>query len=66
MQNTKRAPHEQILSIVLAFWQARAFAVATSLVVPDLLVDGPCMWTSLRAEPKSTPRHFFVSGRWIA
>ena len=29
MQNTKPASHEQILSIVVGFWQARALAVAT-------------------------------------
>jgi hypothetical protein len=58
MQNTKPAPHEQIISIVPGFWQARALAVATELGLPDLLVDYPCMWTSLGAEPKPTPRHF--------
>ena len=31
MQNTKPAPHEQIFSAVLGFWQARALAVATEL-----------------------------------
>ena len=41
MQNTKLAPQEQILSIVLGFWQARALAVATELGVPDLLANGP-------------------------
>ncbi|HWZ59276.1 MAG TPA: methyltransferase [Gemmatimonadaceae bacterium] len=35
------APHEQILSIVLGFWQARALAVATELGIPDLLADRP-------------------------
>jgi O-methyltransferase domain/Dimerisation domain len=41
MQNTKPAPQEQILPIVLGFWQARALAVATELGVPDLLAEGP-------------------------
>jgi hypothetical protein len=41
MPNTKPAPQEQILSIVLGFWQARALAVATELGLPDLLADGP-------------------------
>jgi hypothetical protein len=41
MQNTKPAPHEQIFSIVLGFWQARALAVATELGLPDLLAEGP-------------------------
>jgi len=31
MPNTKPAPQEQILPIVLGFWQARALAVATDL-----------------------------------
>ena len=41
MPNTKPAPQEQILSIVLGFWQARALAVATELGLPDLLAEGP-------------------------
>jgi O-methyltransferase domain/Dimerisation domain len=41
MQNTKLAPQEQILPIVLGFWQARALAVATELGLPDLLAEGP-------------------------
>src|SRR5215471_7603965 len=41
MQNTKSAPNEQIFSIVLGFWQARALAVATQLGLSDLLAEGP-------------------------
>jgi hypothetical protein len=41
MPNTKPAPQEQILSIVLGFWQARALAVATELGLPELLAEGP-------------------------
>jgi hypothetical protein len=41
MQNTKAAPQEQILSMVLGYWQARALAVATELGLPDLLAEGP-------------------------
>jgi hypothetical protein len=41
MQNTNPAPHEQIFSTVLGFWQARALAVAAELSVPDHLAEGP-------------------------
>ena len=40
MQNTNPAPQEQILPIVLGFWQARALAVATELGLADLLAEG--------------------------
>ena len=39
--SSKAAPPEQILLIVLGYWQARALAVATELGVPDLLAQGP-------------------------
>jgi len=39
MQSTTPTPHEQILSIVLGFWQARAIAVATKLGLPDLVAE---------------------------
>lgn len=38
---TSLAPHEQILSIIMGFWQSRALAVATELELADLLADGP-------------------------
>jgi hypothetical protein len=41
MQNTNVAPHEQILSVILGFWQAHALGVATKLGVPDFLAEGP-------------------------
>jgi hypothetical protein len=40
MQNTKPAPHEQILSLILGSWQARALALATELGLSDLLAAG--------------------------
>jgi hypothetical protein len=39
--DAKRAPHEQILSIVQGFWQARALAVATELGLAEFLAAGP-------------------------
>jgi hypothetical protein len=39
--SNKAAPQEQILPIVLGYWQARAFAATTELGVPDLLTQGP-------------------------
>lgn len=39
--SNKPAPEEQILPLVMGFWQARALAVATELGLPDLLAAGP-------------------------
>jgi hypothetical protein len=41
MQNAISAPQEQILPIVMGFWQARALAVATELGLPEFLAEGP-------------------------
>lgn len=41
IQNIRPAPHEQILSIVLGYWQANALGVATRLGLADLLATGP-------------------------
>ena len=59
MQNTKPAPHEQILSIVLGFWQARALAVATELDLPDLLADGPLHVDELASRTKTNVSALF-------
>jgi hypothetical protein len=59
MQNTKRAPHEQILSIVLGFWQARALAVATELGLPDLLAEGPLHVDELASRTKTNASALF-------
>ena len=59
MQNTKPAPHEQILSIVLGFWQARALAVATELGVPDLLAEGPLHVDELASRTKTNASALF-------
>jgi hypothetical protein len=47
MPLTKPAPHEQIMSILLGHWQARALAVATELGLADLLAEGPLPVTEL-------------------
>jgi Dimerisation domain len=39
--SNKPAPEEQILPLVMGFWQARALAVATELGLSDLLAEGP-------------------------
>ena len=49
MQNTTAAPHEQVFSRVLGFWQARALVVATEIGVPDLLAEGPLYVDELAA-----------------
>jgi len=59
MQNTKPAPQEQIFSIVLGFWQARALAVATELGLPDLLADGPLHIDELTRRTKTNASALF-------
>ena len=59
MQNTKPAPQEQIFSIVLGFWQARALAVATELGLPDLLVAGPLHVDECASRTKTNPSALF-------
>ena len=59
MQNTKPAPHEQILSIVLGFWQARALAVATDLGLPDILAEGPLHVDELASRTKTNVSALF-------
>jgi hypothetical protein len=57
MQNT--APHEQILSILLGFWQARALAVATELDLPDLLAEAPLHVDELASRTKTNASALF-------
>jgi len=57
MQNT--APHEQIFSIVLGFWQARALTVATELGLPDLLAEGPLHVDELASRTKTNASALF-------
>jgi predicted Rossmann fold nucleotide-binding protein DprA/Smf involved in DNA uptake len=59
MQNTKPAPHEQIFSTVLGFWQARALAVATELGVLDLLAEGPVHVDDLASRTKTNASALF-------
>ncbi|WP_158944376.1 methyltransferase [Granulicella sp. S190] len=41
MQSTTPSPQEQILSIILGFWQARSLALVTELHIAEHLADGP-------------------------
>jgi hypothetical protein len=59
MQNTKSAPNEQIFSIVLGFWQARALAVATELGLSDLLAEGPLHVDELASRTKTNASALF-------
>jgi len=59
MQNKKSAPNEQIFSIVLGFWQARALAVATELGLPDLLAEGPLHVDELASRTKTNASALF-------
>ena len=66
MQNTKPAPHEQILSIVLGFWQARALAVATELGLPDHLAAGALDVDELASRTKTNASALFRLLRALA
>lgn len=59
MQNTNVAPQEQILPIVLGFWQSRALAVATKLGLADLLAEGPLDVDELAKRTKTNPPALF-------
>ena len=59
MKNITPAPHEQIFSIVLGFWQARALAVATELGVPDLLAEGALPVDELARRTKTNASALF-------
>lgn len=59
MKNTQPAPQEQISSIILGFWQARALAVATELGVPDLLAEGPLPVDELASRTKTNVSALF-------
>ena len=66
MKNTKPSPHEQIFSIVLGFWQARALTVATELGVPDLLAEGPLHVDELARRTKTNDSALFYLLRALA
>jgi len=53
------APHEQILNIIMGFWQSRALAVATELELADLLADGPLHADSLADRTKTDASSLF-------
>jgi len=59
MQNTKPVPQEQIFSIALGFWQARALAVATELGLPALLAEGPLHVDALASRTKTNASALF-------
>ncbi len=62
MQNTgasKPAPHEQILAVILGFWQSRALAVAAELELADLLAEGPLCVDDLAARSRTNPSSLF-------
>lgn len=59
MQNTNPAPHEQIFSLVLSFWQARTVAVATELDLAGLLAAGPLHVDELAARTKTNALALF-------
>jgi hypothetical protein len=49
------APHEQILSIVVGFWQARTVALATELDLAELVADRPAHVDELAQRTKTHP-----------
>jgi hypothetical protein len=59
MQSTTPTPSEQILSIVLGFWKARALAVATELGLPDLVTERALHVEELANRTKTNPSALF-------
>jgi hypothetical protein len=59
LETTSPAPHEQILNIVMGFWQSRALAVATELELADLLADGPLHTDTLADRTKTDSASLF-------
>jgi hypothetical protein len=53
------APHEQILNIVMGFWQSRALAVAAELELADFLADGPLPAETLASRTKTDASSLF-------
>lgn len=54
-QSATPAPHEQILSTVLGFWQARAIAVATELGLADIVAEAPLHVEELARRTSTNP-----------
>jgi hypothetical protein len=59
VKNNKQSPQEQIFSIVLGFWQARALAVATELGLPNLLAEGPLHVDEVASRTKTNASALF-------
>jgi hypothetical protein len=53
------AAHEQILTIVMGFWQSRALAVAAELELADLLAEGPLPSDTLAGRTKTDASSLF-------
>lgn len=53
------APHEQILNIVMGFWQSRALAVAAELELADLLAEGAVPVDSLASRTRTDASSLF-------
>jgi hypothetical protein len=59
MRNNQPAPHEQILSIILGYWQANAVGLATKLGLADLLAEGPVQVEELAARTGANAHALF-------
>ena len=53
------APHEQILNIVMGFWQSRALAVAAELELADLVAEGAVPVDSLASRTRTDASSLF-------
>jgi hypothetical protein len=53
------APHEQILNIVMGFWQSRALAVAAELELADQLAEGAVAVDSLASRTRTDASSLF-------
>ncbi len=53
------APHEQVLNVIIGYWQSRALAVATELDLAELLADGPLPVDTLASRTQTDPLSLF-------
>ena len=55
MEDAQPKPQDRIFPIVMGFWQARAFAVATDLGIAELLSEGPLDVDQLASRSQTGP-----------
>lgn len=58
-QDPNPLPHQQILNIIMGFWQSRCLAVATELDLAEHLAEGPLSADELAARTDTDPLSLF-------